>query len=1688
MDPTLLAHVPRKVSKLSTKPEMSCNVGVTKVTHPRLVGQKYSRLDLTSVPKGRSKVCLVSDKFRHIARNARVGDKIRLNDRGGQVEVRLLDRTRDRKEEASETSCVRSSNFDCHPGNDRGDSRREQFKDYEGNASEAVYPRCSPPKPELCSQNQNLYSTDISCTSQDYCLGDRHTPVGVIDIRPRDTERKYSEPVGHLVAVAECEIPGFTPGDTGQVLDIQPTIELNDQADYDPFHAIAEGNSLATSIISTDTNDRSVGSRDGVLSPNLPEKEETCIYDEQDETNTSIENRTSNAMTGVEVNPSVVENKYCFEAQNRPNTQEGRDGSGVEIKEEAGDEVVQHQIFYSKDLGEQGSDTCFAERSVCAGDKNNADGWVGMDYSEPGQTDVTDHPESATDPGPRPVCLVSNISMGYSEDDEMGVAEHPQPTSDPGPRPVCLVSHREVPPANPIQKHQILLMEPSRSHQDASYTAVQTVWEDKGKIMVDGVEEEAELYGRQSLTGTSELTNENFESTNNRFECLICGYTSPDRDVMRGHVQSHIHKSCTPSNSQTGDSDISQGSQESGQLFKFTSNGFECFLCGYTNPDEDAMRSHMQNHVIHKSCNQRNSLTGDSDIAPSSHEGNQSIGVWNVSQSDTQISEQKCKQFFGRRSKGSHMFDCYICGYTCNCYTKMKRHVWVHVAKKTLAQLKTQTETTDTSLSTKERSVQFRDEIGSLVYCPINQKPSARMNAHARDIDTLLSTPTGSGHDRGEIGSHMQCPVSQKPNIRANTHTMDIDTSRNTQQIGHNFRDGIESPVLCQVKDEPIPWPNTQTGNNKSLRDEIRSQVQCHVRDEPISWPNIQTGTSSTPLNTQEGNNHYRDELGSYGLCLGNLKPISWATMSNPSCHISHKLIAQPNTQTGTRNISLSTREGSGQFRDEIRGHALNSKPDTRPNKKTFASDTSLYTQEERSHHINGIRGHGLCPISKEPITQPSVQTGTTEKPLSTQEGGQFRDEIGSHALCSTGLKPDTQLDPKTSDCDTSLSTQQGISHYRDDTRSNELCPNNQKHITEPNTHAGTTDKPLSSLEGSGQFRDEIGSHVQCPFNNMPLTQKNIETCASITTLSIQAGLGHSRDEIMSDVQGAVNQKPETGTDTQAGDIGTSLNSQKASSHHRTDIRSHGLLRLTDHKPTTEPSIHTEGSDTSLNIQQGHSHHVSDITRLNTQSVCSDTSVNSHGGSSHYADETMGHLQCPVNEEPDARPGIQTRTSDTSLSSQEGSSLCRDEIESPVNTKPDPRPNTQPVACDTSLKSQDGRIHHCNDIRMHPLCQINHTAIIRPNTEKGKGDTSLGVTQEESSPHENDIRAHELWCYINHKPITHPNIRVRDSDRSPNTDGENSQNKDGVGVHVHCPVTTSQPSSQSGAGDTSLSAQGNHDHHKRRNGGHFKYKLPDHISCHFKYKPPSTQPGDSSASLNTEAANSGVQLDSTSDTGQPTKRRAIHQQYNAEEDEEKQYYKRLPGYGFECLTCGFKTQRSRQIIREHVRIHTGSKPHVCSYCPRAFAQIMDFRRHVARHQAKPHKCEKCDARFAYYNEKQRHLREDHQHKSFVCKICDMGFNTSRNLEEHIARHTGEKPYMCDICGKRVISQRYMDRHMLSHSNPVQCHICGKRFPDNSAVKKHLRTHDSVKQYLCDRCGCGVQSPLALRRHLLKHQE
>ncbi|XP_030374102.1 zinc finger protein with KRAB and SCAN domains 3 [Scaptodrosophila lebanonensis] len=137
-------------------------------------------------------------------------------------------------------------------------------------------------------------------------------------------------------------------------------------------------------------------------------------------------------------------------------------------------------------------------------------------------------------------------------------------------------------------------------------------------------------------------------------------------------------------------------------------------------------------------------------------------------------------------------------------------------------------------------------------------------------------------------------------------------------------------------------------------------------------------------------------------------------------------------------------------------------------------------------------------------------------------------------------------------------------------------------------------------------------------------------------------------------------------------------------------------------------------------------------------------------------------------------------------------------------------------------------------------------------------------------------------------------------------------------------------------------------------------------------------------------------------------------------------------YKYICDICG-NMYPSQSRLTEHIKVHSGVKPHECEICGHAFAQAQQLARHMNTHTGnRPYKCNYCPAAFADLSTRNKHHRIHTNERPYECDVCHKTFTYTNTLKFHKMIHTGEKPHVCDICGKGFPQAYKLRNHRITH--------------------------------------------------------
>ena len=158
---------------------------------------------------------------------------------------------------------------------------------------------------------------------------------------------------------------------------------------------------------------------------------------------------------------------------------------------------------------------------------------------------------------------------------------------------------------------------------------------------------------------------------------------------------------------------------------------------------------------------------------------------------------------------------------------------------------------------------------------------------------------------------------------------------------------------------------------------------------------------------------------------------------------------------------------------------------------------------------------------------------------------------------------------------------------------------------------------------------------------------------------------------------------------------------------------------------------------------------------------------------------------------------------------------------------------------------------------------------------------------------------------------------------------------------------------------------------------------------------------------------------------------------------------------FRCTECG-KGFTLRNSLKNHVRVHTNSRPYCCKLCLKTFKQIGHVKDHLLTHSSKFfNTCKLCGKQFRKNGSIKPHILTHCKLKPFKCPMCTDTFQDVSQLISHFSKYfhgkdnNQTKVFRCPMClDFQTETKHEMLKHFENHSldNPFKCETCGEGFP------------------------------------------
>uniref|UniRef100_A0A669DI64 Si:dkey-89b17.4 n=1 Tax=Oreochromis niloticus TaxID=8128 RepID=A0A669DI64_ORENI len=205
---------------------------------------------------------------------------------------------------------------------------------------------------------------------------------------------------------------------------------------------------------------------------------------------------------------------------------------------------------------------------------------------------------------------------------------------------------------------------------------------------------------------------------------------------------------------------------------------------------------------------------------------------------------------------------------------------------------------------------------------------------------------------------------------------------------------------------------------------------------------------------------------------------------------------------------------------------------------------------------------------------------------------------------------------------------------------------------------------------------------------------------------------------------------------------------------------------------------------------------------------------------------------------------------------------------------------------------------------------------------------------------------------------------------------------------------------------------------------------------------------------------------------------------------------------FRCNFCD-KPYTNYMALRNHMRIHTQRKKHICHTCGKAFRLARFLRNHQKVHEegATPFGCPTCGKSFQGRSGLARHRCGDNQvgmevrrkataptgegeECRYTCDQCGRSYRHASSLLNHKNTHT-VGIYHCAVCLKTYSNLLALKNHRRIHSETRRhrCHDCGKAFRVSSQLYNHRRVHQKQRELTCRSCQRAFPTQASFRLHM-----
>ncbi|XP_063960651.1 zinc finger protein 585A-like [Lytechinus pictus] len=190
-----------------------------------------------------------------------------------------------------------------------------------------------------------------------------------------------------------------------------------------------------------------------------------------------------------------------------------------------------------------------------------------------------------------------------------------------------------------------------------------------------------------------------------------------------------------------------------------------------------------------------------------------------------------------------------------------------------------------------------------------------------------------------------------------------------------------------------------------------------------------------------------------------------------------------------------------------------------------------------------------------------------------------------------------------------------------------------------------------------------------------------------------------------------------------------------------------------------------------------------------------------------------------------------------------------------------------------------------------------------------------------------------------------------------------------------------------------------------------------------------------------------------------------------------------------------KNIRTREKTKR-IQAHTGF--HQCSYCSKEFKRKCHLAEHILIHTGeRPFVCSLCGKGSRTKSNLNRHVKIMHPASSISneCPSCFKIFPSGAQLQRHLyLKHNEEKPFQCSECGRGFIKKGFLDKHTCMKSNTKSsgwsqnCSYCSKKFHCKSRFDDHVMNHTGERRFQCANCGKAFIKKAKFEKHTCRNTQ